>query len=136
MVAAGAATSTRPRRTSSATSSSNSPRRYSQHSVFAKNVLMSRITVPTPETAHPTSNGEHLRPASALPSLSSAAPTTSPRSLPPTQDSAPQQHHGELKPRPYVGLHSHQHGPTIAKDGVGAALTDTPAPSVPTSPRM
>ncbi|KAF2660243.1 hypothetical protein K491DRAFT_589496 [Lophiostoma macrostomum CBS 122681] len=89
---------------------------------------MSRITFPAPETAHPTPNGEPARPASALPSLSSAAATTSPRSsLPPTKDSAPQQHHGELKPLPYVGLHhGHQHGPAITKDGDHVGCLNAP----------
>ncbi|KAF2491611.1 bifunctional 6-phosphofructo-2-kinase/fructose-2,6-bisphosphate 2-phosphatase [Lophium mytilinum] len=41
--------------------------------------------------------------------------------------------HGELKPLPFVNGH---HGPVITKDGVGAALSDTPAPSAPSSPRI
>ena len=144
-------TAARPRRAS--TPLVNSSRRTSQHSIFAKNVLMSKITLPVLENARlALNNGEVAAPrptSSAQPSHSHASGTASalaptpPRSTPQAKDLAPppptsQQHNNNasaLKPLPAVGGH-HGHGPAIAKDGVGAALTDTPAPSTPGSPRM
>src|SRR6186713_1820864 len=92
-----------PRRSS--TSHANSPRRSSQHSVFAKNVLMSRITLPGPEHALPRhlANGEHPRPASAQPTVPSAAATA--RSVPFSKDLAP---HADLKPLPQASTHHGQ----------------------------
>ncbi|KAF2810706.1 bifunctional 6-phosphofructo-2-kinase/fructose-2,6-bisphosphate 2-phosphatase [Mytilinidion resinicola] len=61
-------------------------------------------------------------------------PVTDPASLPVTTKKAiPSQNRGDLKPLPFVNGH---HVPVIAKDGVGAALSDTPAPSAPSSPRI
>lgn len=150
----------RPRRAS--TPLVNSSRRTSQHSIFAKNVLMSKITLPVLENARLAlnNNGEVAapRPVSAQPSLQShpsRPPTSIPSSAPSPKDFAPppppppksQQEHNNnassLKPLPAVsgpallhGGHGHGHGHAIAKDGVGAALTDTPAPSTPGSPRI
>lgn len=97
---------------------------------------MSKITFSGPETAHST---EPPRPVSAQPALPSANVNGTS-----TKDFA--SHHADLKPLPYVnghhahhphhGHHNHGHGQAIAKDGVGAALSDTPAPSEPGSPRM
>jgi len=39
----------------------------------------------------------------------------------------------ELKPLPVVNGY---HVPSLTKDGVGIALSDTPAPTVPSSPKM
>ncbi|KAF2016463.1 bifunctional 6-phosphofructo-2-kinase/fructose-2,6-bisphosphate 2-phosphatase [Aaosphaeria arxii CBS 175.79] len=54
-----------------------------------------------------------------------------------TPHNHPIHHHSDVKgkPLPYVACHN-GHGPAIAKDGVGAALTDTPMSSTPGSPRM
>lgn len=76
-------------------------------------------------------DGEPPRPVSALP-----APSTADKTKPPPPKNAAEE--GSLKPVPYVQAH---HGPRPAlspfsKDGVGAALSDTPAPSQPGSPRM
>lgn len=154
IVAASANTTSIPRRAS--TPLVNSPRRTSQHSIFAKNVLMSKITLPVLENARlALNNGEAApRPISAQPSLThghGAAPP--PRSTPQHQakDFAPLpppnsqhrhqeqlQHHNapSLKPPPAASGPHHGTGHIIATDGVGAALTDTPIPSMPGSPRM
>lgn len=100
-------------------------RRTSQHSIIAKNVLMSKLAFPAIENAK--LDGETPpRPASALPAADHSKP-------PPPKHAA---EHGELKPIPYVQAH---HGPRpplpVSHDGVGAALSDTPAPSQPGSPR-
>lgn len=74
--------------------------------------------------------GEPPRPASALPTLQGVD-----KSKPPPPKHAAE--HGDLKPLPYVQAH---HGPrpvpAVSKEGVGACLSDTPAPSQPGSPRM
>lgn len=102
--------------------------RTSQHSLIAKNVLMSKLVFPPNNNAN--LDGEPPRPASALPTL----PSTDTSKPPPPKHAA---EHGELKPLPFVQAH---HGPrpalAVSKDGVGAALSDTPAPSQPGSPRM
>ncbi|KAF2688768.1 bifunctional 6-phosphofructo-2-kinase/fructose-2,6-bisphosphate 2-phosphatase [Lentithecium fluviatile CBS 122367] len=115
---------THSRRRSSA-SANPSPRRTTQHSVFAKNVLMNNIAYPAPQHAP---LADPPRPVSAQPAL----PTSNP-SVASAKDFVP--HHGDLKPLSYVAA-SHGHRPAISKDGVGAALSDTPAPSQPSSPRM
>lgn len=131
-----AGTTTHRRRSSASTTSS--PRRTSQHSIFAKSVLMSKLTLPGPQHAHPLSNGEPPRPVSAQPAIPSAPdPPADSTNAPFAKD--PALHHAELKPLPLVGAnhaHNHVHRQAIGKDGVGAALSDTPAPSQPGSPRM
>ncbi|KAJ4289537.1 6-phosphofructo-2-kinase [Kalmusia sp. IMI 367209] len=119
-IAAGTHSQRRP-----STPTKSNPRRTSQHSIFAKNVLMSKLAFPAPDNA--ILDGEPPRPASALPALST---TTKSKPPPPRPNE-----HGDLKPLPYVQAH-HGPRPAISKDGVGAALSDTPAPSQPGSPRM
>ncbi|KAF2878281.1 6-phosphofructo-2-kinase-domain-containing protein [Massariosphaeria phaeospora] len=117
------------RRRSSA--SQHNPRRSSQHSIFARNVLMSKITLPAPQHPPPTFTNEPPRPVSAQPSIT---PTNAPpHSVPPAKTSSAQ--HADLKPPPLPGARG-THGTVVANDGVGAALTDTPAPSTPASPRI
>lgn len=103
------------------------PRQQSQHSIFAKTVLMSKIAQ---QGAHAT--------ASTNPDSASASPA--PEVLPPSTvnslDGADgrREEDQHLKPRPHPRF-----APDVArisKDGVGAALSDTPAPSLPASPRL
>ncbi|KAF2003103.1 bifunctional 6-phosphofructo-2-kinase/fructose-2,6-bisphosphate 2-phosphatase [Amniculicola lignicola CBS 123094] len=120
--------STRRRRTSIPLSLSTTTRRSSQHSIYAKHVLMSRITLPEQANLPPAPNGDAPRPAPARPATASAA-IGAPRSVPP-KDLAP--HHADLRPPPSA-LH---HGQMPPKDGVGIALSDTPNSSMPGSPRI
>ncbi|KAF2711227.1 bifunctional 6-phosphofructo-2-kinase/fructose-2,6-bisphosphate 2-phosphatase [Pleomassaria siparia CBS 279.74] len=84
---------------------------------------MSKINYPGYNHTLPHLSGEHPRPSSAQPSISSASVAV--RSLLPSKHSVPPT---DLNP-----LSSH-HGLSIPRDGVGAALSDTPAPSAPASP--
>ncbi|CAO2648660.1 Nn.00g079270.m01.CDS01 [Neocucurbitaria sp. VM-36] len=122
------------RRRSSASSTPYNPnnRRSSTHSIYARNALMSKLTLPGPEHAQNKylSNSEPPRPVSAQPAIPAPA---QPKSVQQIKDFAAQ--HGELKPLALHTGHQHQHGLAVAKDGVGAALSDTPAPSHPGSPR-
>ncbi|KAJ4370010.1 6-phosphofructo-2-kinase [Neocucurbitaria cava] len=124
------------RRRSSASSTPYNPhnRRSSTHSIYARNALMSKLTLPGPEHAQNKylSNTDPSRPLSAQPAIPTPA---QPKSVQQIKDFAAQ--HGELKPLPlHTGhQHQHQHGLAAAKDGVGIALSDTPAPSHPGSPR-
>ena len=68
------------------------------------------------------------RPVSAQPAIPSNTTNT-------TSTREPVSHQGDLKPPP-LPLPLPRHGPAITKDGVGAALSDTPAPSQPSSPRL
>ncbi|KAF1979214.1 bifunctional 6-phosphofructo-2-kinase/fructose-2,6-bisphosphate 2-phosphatase [Bimuria novae-zelandiae CBS 107.79] len=105
-------------------------RRTSQHSLVAKNVLMSKLAFPALDNAN-LDDGEPPRHASASP----AVPTGDQSKPPPPKHAA---EHGDLKPLSYIQAH---HGPrppprpalAVSKDGVGAALSDTPAPSLPGS---
>ncbi|KAF1961527.1 bifunctional 6-phosphofructo-2-kinase/fructose-2,6-bisphosphate 2-phosphatase [Byssothecium circinans] len=79
---------------------------------------MSKINFPGSE--HALRNlDEPQRPLSAHPAIPSNKPSTA-----------------ELKPPPSSNIQNGHGPPIIAKDGVGIALSDTPAPSRPTSPRM
>jgi 6-phosphofructo-2-kinase len=80
---------------------------------------MSKITYPVPQHALLT---EPLRPNSA------------PLPPSPTTDAAPP--HGDLKLPPSFTANHGQGLPITKYDGVGAALSDTPVPSQPNSPRM
>ncbi|KAF2180189.1 bifunctional 6-phosphofructo-2-kinase/fructose-2,6-bisphosphate 2-phosphatase [Zopfia rhizophila CBS 207.26] len=91
---------------------------------------MSKLSYPGLDYTNVITNGE-TRPASVQPAIPSAAPNGPPHSVPASKDTAP--HHADLKPVPFHGGH---HGQPVAKDGVGAALSDTPLPSAPGSPRM
>jgi len=127
IIAAGTTTThTHIRRRSSA-SANSTPRRTSQHSIFAQNVLMSKLAFP--DHKHANLDADSARPASAQASLSHASkPQTSAAKVLAAE-------HGTLKPLPLVQTLQSQRSP-ISKDGVGAALSDTPAPSQPGSPPM
>jgi 6-phosphofructo-2-kinase len=125
------------RRTSVTQANTSTLRRTSQHSVFAKNVLMNKINFPASEHApHLSDEQQQPRPASAQPSIPSVPSVPSAaaaaRKLPLSKDSAP---HADLKSLPYVTAATH-HGLSVTKDGVGAALSDTPVPSAPGSPKV
>jgi 6-phosphofructo-2-kinase len=78
------------------------------------------------------SNNEPARPASATPALVSTAPP--PKGVQAIKDLAAR--NGELKPPPAAIGQTHapsSHATT--KDGVGVPLSDTPAPTQPSSPR-
>ncbi|KAF2728185.1 bifunctional 6-phosphofructo-2-kinase/fructose-2,6-bisphosphate 2-phosphatase [Polyplosphaeria fusca] len=90
---------------------------------------MSKITLPPPDIHLPTPIDE------VPPPPTSAPPAASPFEKLPhdihEDAKASHPHHTDLKPPPQsAALHGR------AKDGVGAALTDTPASSTPGSPRM
>ena len=119
-----------PRRTSVTQANTSTSRRTSQHSLFAKNVLMSKINLPASEHALHLSDEQQPRPASAQPSVPSAAAAA--RKLPLSKDPTP---HADPKPLPYLAGVAH-HGLSVTKNGVGVALSDTPAPSAPGSPKV
>ncbi|KAF2023723.1 bifunctional 6-phosphofructo-2-kinase/fructose-2,6-bisphosphate 2-phosphatase [Setomelanomma holmii] len=76
------------------------------------------------------SNAEPPRPHSTTGALPTPAP---PKGVQDIKDFAAR--HGELKPPPYNATLPHPTGHAIRPDGVGIALSDTPAPSHPGSPR-
>ena len=89
----------------------------------------------TKEHAQPTnsatSNGEQApRSTPAPPTIPSAGP---PKSVQAIKDLAAQR--GELKPPPPTVGGTHYQNHATVKDGVGIALSDTPAPSQPGSPK-
>jgi 6-phosphofructo-2-kinase len=95
---------------------------------------MNKINFPASEHApHLSDEQQQPRPASAQPSIPSVpSAAAAARKLPLSKDSAP---HADLKSLPYVTAAAH-HGLSVTKDGVGAALSDTPAPSAPGSPKV
>jgi 6-phosphofructo-2-kinase len=94
---------------------------------------MSNLRLQALESAQPTTTttSEPARPATAAPAVPVSAP---PKGVQDIKQQAAR--HGELRPPPAsIGQ---VHAPTnhaTAKDGVGVALSDTPAPSNPGSPR-
>jgi 6-phosphofructo-2-kinase len=95
---------------------------------------MSKLTLPPQEHAQhhlDLSTSEPTRSASALPAIPTSKPA--PKSVQLVKDFA--SHYGELKPLPLNTVHYNHHGLSTAKDGVGNALSDTPMPSHPGSPR-
>jgi 6-phosphofructo-2-kinase len=102
------------------------PRRQSQHSIYAKSVLMSKIAQGAP----------HATATSQAAAIGLDATRPAPQVLPPATIDGPDGTGGRkedrLKPRPRFSADVAR----ISKDGVGAALSDTPAPSLPASPRM
>jgi len=115
------------------TSTASHLRKQSQHSIYAKTVLMNKIAQQAP-VLHPSDLNS---PSSSSPSSTSAP---APEVLPPAAihgldgSHGQREEHQRLKPRPHPRF-----APDVArisKDGVGAALSDTPAPSLPTSPRL
>ncbi|KAH8723546.1 6-phosphofructo-2-kinase-domain-containing protein [Phaeosphaeriaceae sp. PMI808] len=112
----------------SSTSTSDHRRYTSSHSLYARNVLMNNLRLP-PATDHaptpvpiPVPN---LSPTAAIPF---SAP---PKGVQDIKDFAAR--HGELRPPPSTTPGPPNHATT--KNGVGVALSDTPAPSHPGSPR-
>ncbi|KAF2640558.1 bifunctional 6-phosphofructo-2-kinase/fructose-2,6-bisphosphate 2-phosphatase [Massarina eburnea CBS 473.64] len=99
-------------------------RHSSQHSIIAKNVLMSKINFPGSEHAL-RSLDEPQRPLAAHPEV--------PPSIRPGVTTAKTV--SDLRTLPYA---SNQNGNTVpfARDGVGGALSDTPLPTRPSTPRM
>jgi 6-phosphofructo-2-kinase len=99
---------------------SSHARKQSQHSIYAKSVLMSKIAHTVNGTAansfDSTRHALEVLPPAAIDSLDGT-------------DGRKEDH---LKLRPRFSTEVVR----ISKDGVGAALSDTPAPSLPTSPRM
>jgi 6-phosphofructo-2-kinase len=93
---------------------------------------MSNLRLPALDHAHNKflSNSEPPRPVSAIPV---SAP---PKGVQDIKDFAAR--HGELKPplAPTSAAHAPALGHAISKDGVGIALSDTPAPSKPGSPQQ
>jgi 6-phosphofructo-2-kinase len=123
------------RRSSASSTPLTSTRRFSQHSAVAQNVLMSNLArnkdhaQPTSSAASSGDQAPRSTPAPA-PTVPSAGP---PKSVQAIRDQAVQR--GELKPPPGSAGGAHHHGHATSKDGVGVALSDTPAPSQPGSPK-
>lgn len=88
---------------------------------------MSKLTQPGHDHAH-KDDSEPARPPAPAPAI----PTAPPKSVQAIKEFA--SHYGQLKPLPLNTNHSH-HGQPVGKDGVGSALSDTPLPSHPGSPR-
>ena len=107
----------------------NHPRKQSQHSIYAKTVLMSTIQQAATNAKQLALGNEDEPPNPAQQVLPPNAPVAKPYSTLDGTDqrAAPKV---ELKPRARFELEG------ISKDGVGIALSDTPAPSLPSSPRM
>ena len=129
-----------PRRRPSTILNSNSPRITSQHSIFARSVLMSKLPTLAQQSIIDSRAGpRRLAPASPAPAPPSTTPAAAaaaasgspPRSVPPSKDLS--HLNGNLKPKPSILEH---HGIASSRDGVGLALSDTPLPSAPASPRM
>ncbi|KNG50401.1 bifunctional 6-phosphofructo-2-kinase/fructose-2,6-bisphosphate 2-phosphatase [Stemphylium lycopersici] len=122
------------RRRSSASSPNSTPpnRRFSTHSTYARSV-MSKLTLPLDNAQQPntsTDNDLTPRPVSAEPKFPAVAPAKNVQAL---KERA--LHNGELKGVPNPVQQQHQNGQVPGNHGVGTALSDTPLPSVPGSPR-
>jgi 6-phosphofructo-2-kinase len=94
---------------------------------------MSKLTLPLENASQPNLNADNdltPRPVSVQPQFPTVAPSKTVQVL---KDRAVQL--GELKAAPNPLVQSHQNGLVPGKDGVGAALSDTPLPSQPGSPR-
>ncbi|XP_014555177.1 hypothetical protein COCVIDRAFT_17187 [Bipolaris victoriae FI3] len=123
-----------PRRTSASSSPPFSPprRRFSSHSTFARSV-MGKLTLPLDNAQQPDTtidNDLTPRPVSAEPKFPAVAPAKNVQAL---KERANQDGHLKAVPNP-VQQH-HQNGHLSGNNGVGVALSDTPLPSVPGSPR-
>jgi 6-phosphofructo-2-kinase len=121
------------RRRSSASSNTSTPnRRFSSHSIYARSV-MSKLTLPLDNAKQPNTNNDNdltPRAVSAEPKFPAVAPAKNVQAL---KESALQ--NGQLKAVPNPVNQQHHNGSLVTKDGVGTALSDTPLPSVPGSPR-
>ncbi|KAH9882728.1 hypothetical protein J1614_000093 [Plenodomus biglobosus] len=124
-------TTTTPAPTNINTPSRN--RRSSTLSIYARNLLMSKLAQPAQDHAHEAASDHSPRESSSRPPI----PTAPPKSVQAIRDSSLSQHHGQLKPLPLNAAHAHHHHlhQPVGKDGVGSALSDTPLPSQPGSPR-
>lgn len=123
-----------PRRTSASSSPPFSPprRRFSSHSTFARSV-MGKLTLPLDNAQQPDTtidNDLTPRPVSAEPKFPAVAPAKNVQAL---KERANQD--GHLKAVPNPVQQQHQNGHLSGNNGVGVALSDTPLPSVPGSPR-
>ena len=100
------------------------PRQQSQHSIYAKTALMSRLTGCPP----PTSSSEVRPPTGTVDGHGSSSPSPADGHLESKESNA---HAAQLTTtsRAIYGRHPSQ-------NGFGAALSDTPMPSAPTSPLM
>ncbi|OCK77336.1 bifunctional 6-phosphofructo-2-kinase/fructose-2,6-bisphosphate 2-phosphatase [Lepidopterella palustris CBS 459.81] len=85
-----------------------------------------------PNTDYRSDSSGEVRPA---PDNRYSIIASEPNGIPsiPSRIDSPHPHHTDLKPLPIVNGHNVQ---SLGRNGVGVALSDTPAPSVPTSPRM
>ncbi|KAF5847667.1 hypothetical protein GGP41_008960 [Bipolaris sorokiniana] len=123
-----------PRHTSASSSPPFSPprRRFSSHSTFARSV-MGKLTLPLDNAQQPDTtidNDLTPRPVSAEPKFPAVAPAKNVQAL---KERANQD--GHLKAVPNPVQQQHQNGHLSGNNGVGVALSDTPLPSVPGSPR-
>lgn len=94
---------------------------------------MSKLTLPLDNAKQPNTNNDNdltPRAASAEPKFPAVAPAKNVQAL---KESALQ--NGQLKAVPNPVNQQHHNGSLVTKDGVGTALSDTPLPSVPGSPR-
>lgn len=107
------------------------PRKQSQHSIFAKSLLMNTIQQAA-VNAKQSATGKQVEPPNLNHEVQAPdAPVSAPKLFPPLDGI--HQHNAtkaELKPR---ARFEHEGS---SKDGIGNALSDTPAPSLPASPRM
>lgn len=109
----------------SATPTQLQQRRQSQHSIYAKSALMNKLNqanIASIATNDTNLSQEVLPPPAISPILSVNGNL---EGLERSDD------RGDLKPRARFAA-----DPVIGKDGVGIALSDTPASSQPSSPRM
>jgi hypothetical protein len=95
------------------------PTKQAQHSIYAKTALMSRLQHPASSNTIENLSQEVLPPPAVASSSIGGANGTG-------VDTA-----GDLKPRARFAKDV-----VATKDGVGHALSDTPLPSLPSSPRL
>ncbi|KAE8834602.1 hypothetical protein PTNB85_05935 [Pyrenophora teres f. teres] len=121
------------RRTSSASANPSNPQnsRFSSHSTYARSV-MSKLTLPLDNTQPKTNPGNDITPR-PVPTATYFPAVAAAKNVQALKERALQ--NGELKSVPNPVQQQQHNGHLIAKDGVGAALSDTPLPSVPGSPR-
>jgi len=108
-------------------SHSHTLRKQSQHSIFAKSVLMSKVPNDSNFDCRSDPGGEVRAPTNKSSVISELRKSNgiSKKAEPPCSQT-------EFKSLPVVNGY---HVPSLAKDGVGIALSDTPAPTVPSSPK-
>jgi hypothetical protein len=99
------------------TSTSTHPRKQSQHSIYAKKILMSKIA----------RDGANATAASGLDSTKPAPAVLPPAAIDSLDGADGRKEDQHLRPRPQTRFAAE--ASSSSKDGVGAALSDTPAPS-------